>query len=1283
MSSTVAATAGTTTTTAVGAGKAKSDIPAPNKRTYTISHKCHDVRFEVDDRYQLLEGIGTGAYGVVCSAIDSRTDSKVAIKKIPKVFEVAMTAKRTYREIRILRHLKHDNIIGIRDIMRPAAQEASTFEDVYVVLDLMESDLHHIIYSDQELTEEHVRYFLYQVLRGLKFIHSANVIHRDLKPSNLLVNQNCELKIGDFGMARGMASTPEERTNFMTEYVATRWYRAPELMLGFCEYTAAIDVWSVGCIFGEMLNRKQLFPGNNFVHQLQLILSVLGTPTEEVIEKVPQERVQTYLSRLPKKEAVELSTMFPKASEEGVGLLCKMLMFHPTERFSVNDALSHSYLERYHLSEDEPTCDTPLDFSFDDPDFNVDKLRKNITEEMDAYHQEEDRHQQVVQSLFKVLKDRIANRQAGEGDGKASQSTSQSTSAGGAGSSSATANASGGGATTAADDAALRRQQKIEENKRRKRIRAKERRDRIKAEKQLMEEIRRQELDSKSQITRWKLMQQAKQESASSSECVTTMTTSSCDGTSSVMSTADTAAAAATSDVSATVSSVSTAVVATTSTVAGVTVASSTTDSTSPGTSAGQASGTTNSGIVKTDGIASNGTKTQTVQPLSTTTTTTAAAGAAAGAAAAAAHSTTVVSLPTTSTASSGRKPSTSASTDQAAILKLILRTSSGRRNNESCAPATSNKNTTSAVDVPPVGSIQPSYSAAAMAQPLSDTPGQFLAAAAATAAAGPGQNSLLPNTLNASRNGRPLSHDSGTGKDSGNVIIIPPTVMHNPRLQKPFTYDSVQTHPMMPPQLQQLQHQQQQLQQQQQQLQQHQQLQQQQQQQHQQLQQQQQQQLQQQLPPSSSDEPFLLTGYNILPNNASLATKQVTKPPQCYNPLAVLAGQPNVPIAAGKRSHSDSSLGDDQQISTGHGGNVQQTVMPDAKQPFRSGFAGLPGQATGVTGAGPVASASNSQSGLAELQASWQASRLSSQDMFQPRPPGAAIMPSSSSDALFAGNAAVSSLSSVTLPSHMSTFSGGIAVGGTAASVQSNTSLPPIQDPTALSWRPSLNMSADENSLVAAAERVPLTPSLIQLYKTIVEDTSTPSDDEDDDEDTTKLTIATPHGSSLCSGYGVGAINIEDMIQQVPAMPLTHQSLRQVADLQATNSNTAAPLQHTTPLSHPPNPAAATGAAALAASSQFQQMPMAMPPSHLGTAQQAPSIAQLPFNDPSVMMAARANADLQVNTYGIGAQVNEAPVSSSILRDWLGVTGNLKPEFFDELERQLDLSTLTAKDLA
>lgn len=121
-----------------------------------------------------------------------------------------------------------------------------------------------------------LQYFLYQVLRGLKYVHSANVLHRDLKPSNLLLNANCDLKIGDFGLAR---TTSE--TDFMTEYVVTRWYRAPELLLNCSEYTAAIDIWSVGCILGEIMTRQPLFPGRDYVHQLRLITEVCFMETSE------------------------------------------------------------------------------------------------------------------------------------------------------------------------------------------------------------------------------------------------------------------------------------------------------------------------------------------------------------------------------------------------------------------------------------------------------------------------------------------------------------------------------------------------------------------------------------------------------------------------------------------------------------------------------------------------------------------------------------------------------------------------------------------------------------------------------------------------------------------------------------------------------------------------------------------------------------------------------------------------------------------------------------------
>uniref|UniRef100_A0A8C7E5D5 Mitogen-activated protein kinase 7 n=1 Tax=Naja naja TaxID=35670 RepID=A0A8C7E5D5_NAJNA len=303
---------------------------------------------------------------------------QVAIKKIPNAFDVVMNAKRTLRELKILKHFKHDNIIAIKDILKPS---------VYVVLDLMESDLHQIIHSSQPLTLEHVRYFLYQLLRGLKYIHSANVIHRDLKPSNLLINENCELKIGDFGMARGLCTKPVEYKYFMTEYVATRWYRAPELMLSLHEYTQAIDMWSVGCIFAEMLGRKQLFPGKNYIHQLQLIITVLGTPPAKVVHSIGADRVRAYIQSLPSRQPVPWDNLYQNADRKALSLLSKMLRFDPRERISVVEALNHPFLSKYHDPDDEPDCVPAFDFDFDKQVLTKEQIKETIVAEIKDFHE--------------------------------------------------------------------------------------------------------------------------------------------------------------------------------------------------------------------------------------------------------------------------------------------------------------------------------------------------------------------------------------------------------------------------------------------------------------------------------------------------------------------------------------------------------------------------------------------------------------------------------------------------------------------------------------------------------------------------------------------------------------------------------------------------------------------------------------------------------------------------------------------------------------------------------
>ncbi|CAM4570417.1 mitogen-activated protein kinase 7 isoform X1 [Caretta caretta] len=355
------------------------------KNLAILKARSLDVTFEVGDEYEVIETIGTGAYGVVSSARRRSTGQQVAIKKIPNAFDVVMNAKRTLRELKILKHFKHDNIIAIKDILKPAVPY-DDFKSVYVVLDLMESDLHQIIHSSQPLTLEHVRYFLYQLLRGLKYIHSANVIHRDLKPSNLLINENCELKIGDFGMARGLCTKPDEYKYFMTEYVATRWYRAPELMLSLHEYTQAIDMWSVGCIFAEMLGRKQLFPGKNYIHQLQLIMTVLGTPSAKVIHAIGADRVRAYIQSLPSRQPVPWENLYQQADRSALALLAKMLHFDPRERIAVAEALKHPFVAKYHDPDDEPDCVPAFDFDFDKQVLTKERIKEAIVAEIRDFH---------------------------------------------------------------------------------------------------------------------------------------------------------------------------------------------------------------------------------------------------------------------------------------------------------------------------------------------------------------------------------------------------------------------------------------------------------------------------------------------------------------------------------------------------------------------------------------------------------------------------------------------------------------------------------------------------------------------------------------------------------------------------------------------------------------------------------------------------------------------------------------------------------------------------------
>lgn len=329
--------------------------------------------FDVGPRYTSLNYIGEGAYGMVVSALDGKENQKVAIKKISP-FEHQTYCQRTLREIKILMSFNHENIISIKDILRaPAIQQ---MKDVYIVQDLMETDLYKLL-KTQHLSNDHICYFLYQILRGLKYIHSANVIHRDLKPSNLLLNTTCDLKICDFGLAR-VADPEHDHTGFLTEYVATRWYRAPEIMLNSKGYTKSIDIWSVGCILAEMISNRPIFPGKHYLDQLNHILGVLGSPTQEDLNCIINDKARAYLQSLPHKQRIAWNRLFPKADSNALDLLDKMLTFNPNKRITVEAALAHPYLEQYYDPADEPTAERPFTFQQEFDDLPKEELKEMI-----------------------------------------------------------------------------------------------------------------------------------------------------------------------------------------------------------------------------------------------------------------------------------------------------------------------------------------------------------------------------------------------------------------------------------------------------------------------------------------------------------------------------------------------------------------------------------------------------------------------------------------------------------------------------------------------------------------------------------------------------------------------------------------------------------------------------------------------------------------------------------------------------------------------------------------
>ncbi|XP_051509281.1 mitogen-activated protein kinase 4-like [Myxocyprinus asiaticus] len=315
--------------------------------------------FDLEGHYQDLRPLGTGASGLVLSAVDRRSGLRVAVKKL--VVRDAVSVKHALREVKITRRLQHENVVRVYDVLGPSGHplphDLTHVPAIYIVQECMETDLAQLL-EQGPLPAEHATLLFYQLLRGIKFIHSANVLHRDLKPANIFINtEQLLLKIGDFGLAR-IVDPHYSHKGYLSEGMVTKWYRSPRLLLSPNNYTKAIDMWAAGCILAEMLTGRLLFAGTHELEQMQLILDTVPVTREEdrheLLRVMPSFVGQGWEVRR------SLRDLLPEVEEKGIDFLECILTFNPMDRLTAEAALSHLYLQRYSCPQDEPVSLQPF-----------------------------------------------------------------------------------------------------------------------------------------------------------------------------------------------------------------------------------------------------------------------------------------------------------------------------------------------------------------------------------------------------------------------------------------------------------------------------------------------------------------------------------------------------------------------------------------------------------------------------------------------------------------------------------------------------------------------------------------------------------------------------------------------------------------------------------------------------------------------------------------------------------------------------------------------------------
>lgn len=393
------------------------------------------IGWDIGPEYEIVRQIGSGTYGSVCEAIIVATGETVAIKRINGIFDNPVICKRYLREISILRQLNHPNVIKIRGIIKP--KDLKTFNELFIVMEYAPSDLRKMIRSPITLEEDQLKMIVYNILCGLKYIHSANILHRDLKTANILIYNDCKVKICDFGLSRSIPNTrkltqleyqdsqnhPNSEdasptlTRTLTKHVVTRWYRAPELILLEKSYGKPIDMWSIGCIIGELcgmisgnissyLYRNPILKGSSCFplspindsnstcqasitssDQLELILKLTGTPSDQQASFIRDKNTMAYLRSFKIQESSLLSEIFPHSSPSILNLMEGMLVFDPRSRITIEEALSNSYFDNVRDLAREQDSSCVIDLEFEGiKDLNPEDLRDHFINEIFRYN---------------------------------------------------------------------------------------------------------------------------------------------------------------------------------------------------------------------------------------------------------------------------------------------------------------------------------------------------------------------------------------------------------------------------------------------------------------------------------------------------------------------------------------------------------------------------------------------------------------------------------------------------------------------------------------------------------------------------------------------------------------------------------------------------------------------------------------------------------------------------------------------------------------------------------